>query len=420
MKTAETTWTRTTLGVACQINPPKPRLADCSDDTPVLFVPMAAVDDVSGRVMAPERRILGEVRSKSYRTFTSKDVLFAKITPCMENGKSAIVPGIDTGLGFGSTEFHVLRPGPDVAPGFIWHFVRQHSFRRTAEKHMTGSVGQLRVPADFLREFRVDLPPKHIQEQIVGVLDAATTSSRSSRDHIASARRALLRFRQAVLSAAFREASTWDERNTEVPLASILREPLKNGYSARPVNHETPFRVLTLTATTSGWFDGRHFKYTDEEFPPESPFWLTPGDIVIQRGNTAEYVGVPAFYDGDPGEYLYPDLMIRARVLPEIDPRFAWYMLLAPQARSYLRDRATGSAGNMPKINQKVLMNLPIPVPPVHVRRQIVAKLDKALALARDVSNRIEMASRSADLSSQAVLAKAFRGELVPPKARAE
>ncbi|MGW1341375.1 restriction endonuclease subunit S [Kribbella sp. NPDC002412] len=275
-----------------------------------------------------------------------------------------------------------------------------------------GGVGLAHITKGKLNESYLIAPPLPIQRQIAVRVAEIAHGRASALNHLALAQRAIERFRQSVLTAAYREASTWGDANTQVPLTSVLREPLKNGYSAKPVNHETGFRVLTLTATTSGWFDPRHFKYTEEEFPPESPFWLTPGDIVIQRGNTAEYVGVPALYEGDPGEFLYPDLMIRARVQPEIDPRFAWYMLLAPQARNYLRDRATGSAGNMPKINQKVLADLPIPMPPVDARQAIIAKLDKALALTKEIRDRIDMAARHVDATSRAVLAKAFRGDL--------
>src|SRR5262249_19653156 len=140
-----------TLSTACEINPSRPNLSAAADDVEVLFVPMAAVDDVSGAVTAPERRRLSEVRNKSYTCFAPADVLFAKITPCMENGKAAVVPAIDSGLGFGSTEFHVLRPRPGTNPRYIWHLVRQPSFRKLAESHMTGSVGQARVPVSFLR-----------------------------------------------------------------------------------------------------------------------------------------------------------------------------------------------------------------------------------------------------------------------------
>jgi len=104
------------ISEACDVNPPKPKLASLSDDTSVLFVPMAAVDEVSGTVSEPEFRSLGEVRKKSFRSFQPGDVIFAKITPCMENGKCAVVPPIPSGIGFGSTEFHVLRPKAGVDP----------------------------------------------------------------------------------------------------------------------------------------------------------------------------------------------------------------------------------------------------------------------------------------------------------------
>src|SRR5262245_49207667 len=93
-------WEAVTLGDVCEINPPRPKFTGYPDDTPVMFVPMAAVDDITGTVAAPQLRMLGEVRGKSYRTFGPHDVLFAKITPCMENGKFAVVPEIDNGIGF--------------------------------------------------------------------------------------------------------------------------------------------------------------------------------------------------------------------------------------------------------------------------------------------------------------------------------
>jgi hypothetical protein len=284
-------WDPTTLGVACEINPPKPKLAGLPDDTPIMFVPMAAVDDVAGVVAAPEQRALGEVRSKSYRTFSSQDVIFAKITPCMENGKCSVVPDIPTGLGFGSTEFHVLRPRPGVNPRFIWYYVRQESFRRLAEDHMTGSVGQLRVPVSFLQDSPILLPPETVQNEIVRILDGATMSGRSASGHLATAQRAIERFRHVALAAS--------EDAPAFRLEDLLEEPMRNGYSALPTNTVTPFRVLTLTATTSGWFEEHHFKYTAEEFTKDSPFWVRPADILVQRGNTAEYVGVPALYEGE-------------------------------------------------------------------------------------------------------------------------
>lgn len=187
---------------------------------------------------------------------------------------------------------------------------------------------------------------------------------------------------------------------------------MRNGYSARPTNAVTPFRVLTLTATTTGWFDSRHFKYTAEEFSKDSPFWVRRGDIFVQRGNTAEYVGVPALYEGEDHQFLFPDLMIRVRVRPDVGARYVWYMLLSPQLRNVVRSQATGSAGNMPKVNQKVINTILIPLPDAERKAHIVNRLDRAFAVATQLTGRINSALRHVERSSQAVLAKAFRGEL--------
>jgi type I restriction enzyme S subunit len=180
------------------------------------------------------------------------------------------------------------------------------------------------------------------------------------------------------------------------------------------VSHITSTRVLTLTATTSGRFDPKQFKYTDEEIPADSPLWLEPGDLLIQRGNTAELVGMPAVYDGTGGDFIYPDLMIRARISEAADPRYVWYMLLAPQARAFLRDRAIGTAGNMPKINQKTVNAVPLPLPSREKQDEVVSRIAAALDTAERCGDAISAAERALTGTVRAGLAKAFRGELVP------
>jgi type I restriction enzyme, S subunit len=110
---------------------------------------MPAVDAEKGAITKPEARPFGKVR-KGYTSFREDDVIMAKITPCMENGKAAIARALHNGLGFGSTEFHVFRSNGAILPDFLYHFIRQESFRKAAEHEMTGSVGQKRVPASFL------------------------------------------------------------------------------------------------------------------------------------------------------------------------------------------------------------------------------------------------------------------------------
>ena len=96
---------------------------------------------------------------KGYTYFQEGDVLFAKITPCMENGKCAIAKRLVNGIGFGSTEFHVIRPKESVTSEWIYYYLRQETTRKKAKRSMTGSAGQKRVPSLFLQDVEIPLPP---------------------------------------------------------------------------------------------------------------------------------------------------------------------------------------------------------------------------------------------------------------------
>ena len=137
---------------------------------------MPAVDERNGVIARPELKPYQEVR-KGYTFFEEGDVLFAKITPCMQNGKHAIARNLLDGIGFGSTEFHVLRPGERVAAEWIHFFLRQASVLEAATAHFEGSVGQQRVPADFLRKLQIPLPDLAEQHQLIEALKQQLTAA---------------------------------------------------------------------------------------------------------------------------------------------------------------------------------------------------------------------------------------------------
>jgi len=162
-----------------------------------------------------------------------------------------------------------------------------------------------------------------------------------------------------------------------------------NGLSPKSVDYETPVRSLTLSATTSGRFKSEHMKFIATEVSKDSDLWLRDGDILVQRGNTIEYVGVAAVYRGEPNQFIYPDLMMKLRVSSAFDVDFIHLAMSQEAARDFLRDRASGTSGTMPKINQAALKSLPLPIPPLNEQRRIVAKVNELMALVDELETHL-------------------------------
>jgi len=176
-------------------------------------------------------------------------------------------------------------------------------------------------------------------------------------------------------------------------LGDLLVSGPTNGFSPRAVDYETPVRSLTLSATTSGIFKGEHAKFIADKISSDSDLWLRDGDILVQRGNTLEYVGVPAVYRGEPNCYIYPDLMMKLRVSSELDTDYLYFAMSSEPARNFLRERASGTSGTMPKINQKTLKSLPIPIPPIQEQHRIVVKINQLMKMCNALEEKIDAAA---------------------------
>ena len=168
-------WGLVPLGSVCSINPKKSHDQRLVSGAEVSFVPMPAVTE-RGEIDATAIKEYDEVKT-GFTYFAENDVLFAKITPCMENGKGAVAKGLHNGIGFGSTEFHVLRPiSGKTDPSWIYALTAFSQFRMDAVSNMTGSAGQRRVPASFLENYRVSLPPIALQEQFAAFVEQTDKS----------------------------------------------------------------------------------------------------------------------------------------------------------------------------------------------------------------------------------------------------
>lgn len=160
-------------------------------------------------------------------------------------------------------------------------------------------------------------------------------------------------------------------------LENILYAKPRNGYSPAETLLPTNTRNLTLTATTSGKFKPEEFKYVSEEIPEDSYLWLKEGDLLIQRSNSDEYVGTSCVYHGGDHDFIYPDLIMKMRVREEISTEYVHYALSSPTVRTYYKENAKGTAGNMPKINQPIVCNTMIPIAPYNEQLRIVEIIDK-------------------------------------------
>ena len=182
----------------------------------------------------------------------------------------------------------------------------------------------------------------------------------------------------------------------------------QNGISPNPTKRDDAPKAITLTATTSGTFNPIYFKHVEAKIPVDSDFWLKDGDLLFQRGNTREYVGMAAVYRGPPNTFLFPDLIMKVQVSEHVCLDYAHMASISPPARDFLSMKASGAQATMPKINQTTLVSLPIPLPPLAEQRRIVAKVDALMVLCDRVEASLAATAATRRRLLDALLAEAL------------
>lgn len=234
---------------------------------------MPAVEALVNKVDVSALRPFSEVK-KGYTPFKSGDVIFAKITPCMENGKVAVVPELDHDLALGSTEFHVIRPLGELPPLWFFYFLSSRIYRSKAERNMTGAVGQRRVPIDFIAQSTIPLPPLAEQKRIVAKIEELFSELDAGEESLRRARRQLGVYRQSLLKQAFEGKLTahWREQNPH-----LLESPdqLLAGIHAERETHYQQ-QIKDWEQALSEWQKA----VTDEKRPPK-PQKMIPSDEFV-------------------------------------------------------------------------------------------------------------------------------------------
>lgn len=303
----------------------------------------------------------------------------------------------------------------EVTPEFLLAYLRSPEGQAAIDRIKTGgSESGLNLTHDRFFQLLVPVAPLTEQRRITAKLDSLSNYSRSARDELARIPRLVERYKQAVLAAVM-DADETGRVWPRVLLEELITEGPTNGYSPRAGENPKGTLSLKLTATTRGVMDlsDRAVKRLNEVIPRESKVWLRPGDILIQRANSLEYVGMAAIYEGPPHKYIYPDLMMRIRVESPTMARWIWRYCSSASGRRYFTSNATGTSGNMPKINGSTVRSMPIPLPPMGELEPLLARVDRALDAIDVLQGEAGRAQKLLERLEQSTLDKAFRGELM-------
>ncbi|MBV5295090.1 MAG: restriction endonuclease subunit S [Curvibacter lanceolatus] len=387
-------WKIKRLRFVANLNPSKAELAEIDRATDVSFLPMEAIGD-DGSINVERTRPISEVET-GYTYFRDGDVTIAKITPCFENGKGALMRGLEAGIGFGTTELIVARPKPsEVLGSFLnWTF-RAPNFRSQGEASMYGAGGQKRVPDDFVRDFSWSFPPLIEQSAITAFLDRETAKI----DTLIAEQKKLLTLlaekRQATISRAVTKGLNPDapmkdsgvEWLGEVPenweikqlrhVAKIVR-----GASPRPAGDPRFFSEDSDGNTP--WVTVAEVTKDTDTYLETVKEYLTPlgveqsqtfesGTLVFT--NSGATLGVPKILAIDccanDGILAFRDLA------PNISIVFAYSFLLTTTER--LRTEMK-QGGGQPNLNTEIVKNIRFALPPLNEQLEIVDFLSQELA----------------------------------------
>ena len=388
-------WPLVRLDEICEINPRIPRGQRFTADLAVSFVPMSAIDEIGGKISQLETRLYAEV-AKGYTSFRNGDVLFAKITPCMENGKVAVADGLENGIGFGSTEFHVLRPSNNVLAEYVFYFIRQPQFRRLAKANFTGTAGQQRVPVSFLSSTQISLPPLPKQRRIVDILNHANSIRRLRREALEKARAMI----PALFGEMFGDPVTnprgWPRKKlgdfSEARLGKMLDKKRQTGQYRKPYlrNINVQWGRLNLEEVLEMDFD-----MADREI-----FRLRSGDLLICEGGA---VGRAAIWQNELEECYFQKALHRVR--PDLDcaiPEYLLWCFWSLAQRGGLRDFTTHST--IAHLTGVKLKSLPIALPPLNLQEAFAERISDIHALIDQQERQLA----KADELMNALMAKFF------------
>jgi len=371
------------LADVAEINPRLDRSESHDLSEVISFVPMANVSDVLGAITSEEHRELGDV-IKGFTTFKDRDVLVAKITPCFENGKIAHAR-IDKRLGFGSTEFHVVRPATEkLDDRYLYHFLRQPVVREDGKLRMTGSGGQKRVPKTFIEELEIPLPPLPEQRRIAAILDKADELRAKRREAIAKLDQLL----QSVFLELFGDPVTNPKGWPMLPFGTVTDSRLGKMLDKRTSQGEHMKPYLANLNVQWGRFELHSLRSMHFSLKDQQEFSLRSGDLLMCEGGQP---GRCAIWQEQLTDCYYQKALHRIRCHQEkcVPEYIQWLFWFLSQANAFSSAVTTATIAHLPGIKLKKML---IPLPPIDEQRSfasLIKVIEKNAALHRAAEEKL-------------------------------
>ena len=382
-------WELKRLKHVVEVNPTKSNSSFKHDDEiEVTFIPMELVG-VQGEVDTTRTKQIADV----FTGFTyagEDDVILAKITPCFENGKAAVLSGLTNGVAFASTEFHVLRATANTVSKYLYYLVFAHSFRVPNEAFMQGAAGQKRVGTREVEEYNFALPPLPEQIAIARYLDAKTAQI----DELIAAKERLVQLLTEQRTALIHRAVTrgldpdaklkdsgveWLGEVPEgwevVPLKRALAS-IEQGWSPQCESRRSElgeWGVLKAGAVNYGSLRVEENKFIAEVPKNKLRYKINKGDVLISRANTTALVGSAVLIDKEYDNLILCDKLYR--IVPDhtkVESRYLVNWLQSSTARLQIEEAASGASDSMQNISQDKLVNIFIQLPPLQIQSQIL------------------------------------------------
>ena len=332
------------------------------DETEVTFLPMRCVEELTGRMDTSIEKKYGEIKT-GYTPIQEGDLIFAKITPCIENGKIAIARNLKNGIGFASTEFHTLKFSPDNETKFYFFYLMQEKIRQEAARNMTGSAGQQRVPVTFLKGLKVPVPPLTVQRQLVTLFEQAEAIKRKGQDADALTGTLL----QSVFLEMFGDPVSNERGWKWVTLETILKEKGLAYGILKPGDYDEKgipmLRVMDIG--DHGLNSTEIFKVTKKLADQYERTKLHSGDILLAvMATIGRCMVVPDFLEGANVNRALAVL----RLNETIDSQYLLFLMKSDFFQNLFLKNKIGSS--QMRINLTDLRQFEFPLPPLALQQQ--------------------------------------------------